>query len=53
MLGNNADAHISSLGYLRFDLLTTAERREFDDSDCCWGGELDGIKKGLKHIVSI
>ena len=26
-----------------FDLLMYAERREFDNSDCCWGGELDGI----------
>ena len=40
-----------------FDLLMYAERREFDNSDCYWGGELDGVwdskrieTNGVNHV---
>ena len=38
--------HYGMLWYFwsgQFDLLMYAERREFDNSDCCWGGEFDCI----------
>ena len=42
---------------VRFDLLMYAERREFDNSDCYWGGEFDGVwdskrieTNGVNHV---